>query len=402
MTIFSRLRQSFSTKTSRTNLPPSASISRSTFAAYLTTGLPRFGALGYEALTRDGYQRNPVARRAVQMLSDGLASLEITATEHGRASPQHPVLKVLAQPNAAQSGPAFLEALASYLLLHGNAYIELVEDHDGAPAELYLLRPERVTVVASSTGWPASYKYQVAGTVVNFAVDPLTGRSDLLHLKTFNPLDDHYGLGGVDAAAIAIETHNAASQWTLGLLQNAARPSGALVFEPGDGATNLTADQYTRLKGEMADHFQGADNAGRPLLLEGGLKWQPLSMTPADMDFINSRHAAARDIALAFGVPPILLNIPGDATYSNYQEASKALWRATLLPLSTRILASLSGWLHLYWPALELGIDLDSIPALASDRAQVWAQVSAAAFLSNSEKRQLLGLTMLGEDVSDG
>ena len=101
---------------------------------------------------------------------------------------------------------------------------------------------------------------------------------------------------------------------------NSARPSGALVYTSG-GA--LTPDQFERLKRELADNFSGARNAGRPLLLEGGLDWRAMSLSPRDLDFLESKHAAAREIALALGVPPMLLAIPGDNTYSNYQEASR-------------------------------------------------------------------------------
>ncbi len=155
----------------------------------------------------------------------------------------------------------------------------------------------------------------------------------MLHLRAFHPLDDHYGAGNLEAAAQAIATHNAAARWNRALLDNAARPSGALVFE---GET-LSAEQFERLKQEMETGFAGAANAGRPMLLEGGLKWQPLSLSPADMDFAGSHAAAARDIALAFGVPPMLLGLPGDNTYANYREANRALWRLTILPLLMRV-----------------------------------------------------------------
>ena len=72
------------------------------------------------------------------------------------------------------------------------------------------------------------------------------------------------------------------------------------------------------------------------MLLEGGLDWKPLSLSPKDMDFIEAKHAAAREIALAFGVPPLLLGMPGDNTYRNYAEANRAFWRQTVLPLVAR------------------------------------------------------------------
>ena len=152
----------------------------------------------------------------------------------------------------------------------------------------------------------------------------------------------------------------------------------------------------------MAEQFQGSANAGRPMLLDGGLKWQAMSLTPADMDFIALKDSAARDIAMAFGVPPMLLGIPGDATYANYREASKALWRQTVLPLAETILAGLSQALRSWGVDAPLAVDLDRVPALAEDRERLWAQVSAADFLSEAEKRQLLSIAPLAQAAQVG
>jgi HK97 family phage portal protein len=205
-----------------------------------------------------------------------------------------------------------------------------------------------------------------------------------------HPLDDHYGLGCLGAAAGAVAIHNEATRWNKALLDNAARPSGALMFEPGDGAV-MSADQYERLKTEMEAGFQGATNAGRPMLLEGGLKWQAMSLSPADMDFVGLKAAAAREIALAFGVPPMLLGLPGDATYANYREANRALWRLTILPMTDRILGGISSALGAWWPGVRLAVDVDQVTALAEDRERLWRQVSAATFLGDDEKREMLG-----------
>jgi HK97 family phage portal protein len=351
----------------------------------------RMARRSYAALASDGYVRNPVVRRAVQIIADAFASLPLNVTIDGQAlDPQHPASALLHAPAPGCSGGHLREALATYLLLHGNAYVELVEGADGVPEELHSLRPERVTLVPGRDGWPAGYRYTLDGQWVSFDVDPVTGRSALLHLKNFHPLDDHYGAGQLEAAETAIETYNAAARWSLALLDNAARPSGALVYDHGDGA--LSPDQFERLKADMAEHFSGSANAGRPLLLEGGLKWQALSLSPADMDFINGKHASARDIALAFGVPPLLLNIPGDATYANYQEAGRTLYRLTVLPLAARVCDALAAWLATYWPGLRICVDSDRVPALARDRELLWRQIAQAAFLSDAERRQLLGL----------
>jgi len=150
--------------------------------------------------------------------------------------------------------------------------------------------------------------------------------------------------------------------------------------------------QFERLKKELADQYQGTANAGRPLLLEGGLDWKAMSLSPKDMDFMEAKHSAAREIALAFGVPPMLLAIPGDNTYSNYQEANRVFWRQTVLPLGNRIAAALTQWLAPACGAgLALAVDTDRIEALSGDRAALWERVTKAPFLTVNEKRAATG-----------
>ena len=159
------------------------------------------------------------------------------------------------------------------------------------------------------------------------------------------------------------------------------------------GATNPPHGHYVKdIIGELELAFQGASNAGRPMVLEGGLDWKPLSLTPKDMDFLQAKHTAAREIALAFGVPPMLLGIPGDNTYSNYQEANRAFWRHTVLPLASRLGAALTQWLApAFGGALRLEVDGDRVDALASDRAALWQRVTDAPFLTLNEKREMTG-----------
>src|SRR6056297_3195361 len=205
----------------------------------------------------------------------------------------------------------------------------------GVPVELHVLRSDRMSVVPGTDGWPVGYEYAVAGRKHRFDVSD--GAPCICHIKSFHPQDDHYGLSPLQAAAQAVDVHNAASRWSKALLDNAARPSGAIVYKGAEGQGALGADQYDRLVSEMEAHHQGARNAGRPMLLEGGLDWKPMGFSPSDMEFQKTKESAAREIALAFGVPPMLLGIPGDATFANYQEANRAFYRLTVLPLATRV-----------------------------------------------------------------
>ncbi len=358
----------------------------------------------YEAQVREGYLSNPVAQRAVKLVAQGVASAavyDVGEEENGalrrpstipltRTGPP-PLQKQGRNEAAALVTSALLETIATQLLLHGNAFVQVLQDGSGDAAELFALRPERVAVEADGAGWPVAYVYRVGEARSRVAaVDPL-GRPGVVHLKAMHPLDDHYGLGCLGAAAGAVALHNQATRWNKGLLDNAARPSGALVYDPGEPGAALTADQFERLRTEMEASFSGAGNAGRPMLLEGGLRWQAMSLTPADMDFVGLKAAAAREIALAFGVPPMLLGLPGDAAYANYREANKALWRLTILPLAGKILDGLSAGLSAWWPGVKLAVDVDQVSELAEDRERLWGAVSGADFLTAEEKREMLG-----------
>jgi HK97 family phage portal protein len=335
----------------------------------------------YRSAVRHAFLENPVAQRAVRIVADGVGSAPLCDCGE----------RVRTLVGATSAGQSLLETLAAHLLLHGNAFVQIARDGAGQPVELFALRPERVSVVPDGDGWPAAYEYRIGDRRLSIPVEDEDGWSCLIHLKGFHPADDHYGAGCLAAAEQAVAIHNAASAWNRALLENAARPSGALVFDGGDGG-GMTGEQFERLQAELAQAYAGGANAGRPMVLEGGLKWQSLSLSPADMDFAELKAAAARDIALAFGVPPMILGLPGDNTYSNYREANRALWRLTLLPLAGKILSGLAEGLRPWFPRLELKVDLDRVTALAEDRERLWAQVSAADFLGADEKRAMLGL----------
>jgi len=330
----------------------------------------------YEAQVRAAYLINPVAQRAVRLVTDGVGNAPLQTSNEA----------MLALVTARTGGQSLTETIALHLLLHGNAFVRVSSD------ALFALRPERVTVETDARGWPVAYLYRAGEAVMRLLAEDATGAPAVIHIKNTHPLDDHYGLGCMGAAAGAVAIHNAATAWNRSLLDNAARPSGALVYDPGDGAT-LSPEQFDRLRGEIAEQFAGTANAGRPLLLDGGLKWQALSLTPADMDFGAMKAAAARDIALAFGVPPMLMGLPGDATYANYREANKALWRLTILPLAGQVLDALADGLRARFPDISLRVDYDRVPALSEDRERLWRSVSAADFLSAEEKRAMVGLS---------
>ncbi len=364
---------------------------------YSSTGRVAWSPRDVVSLTKTGFLGNPIGFRAVKLIAETSAAMPLVLQDCERRFDVHPLLTLVRRPNPLQGRAELLEALYGQLLLSGNAYVEAVQGTEVLPAELHVLRSDRMSLVPGADGWPVAYDYTVGNRKHRF---DMTGElTPICHIRNFHPQDDHYGFTPMQAAAVALDVHVAASHWSKALLDNAARPSGAIVYKGADGQSQLSNDQYDRLLNEMASHHQGARNAGRPMLLEGGLDWKPMGFSPSDMEFQKTKEAAAREIAIAFGVPPMLMGIPGDATYANYQEANRAFFRLTVLPLVTKVTANLSHWLSGFTgEEVELKPDLDQVPALATERDQQWARVGAADFLTSAEKRALLGLPALTAD----
>lgn len=337
---------------------------------------------GAGAMAREGFERNPVAYRCIRMIAEAAASVGFKATGDGDALAQ-----LIARPNADQGGPDLLEGLYAHLSVSGDSYLEAVSV-DGELRELHVLRPDRMKVLKGARGWPLGWEHRV-GPDVRRILREADGFLPVLHMRLFSPVDDYQGHSPLEAAARAVDVHNASGAWTKALIDNAARPSGALIY---GGEQALTDAQLAELREDLARIYQGPENAGRPMLLSGGLEWKPMSLSPTEMDFVELRNVSAREIALAFGVPPMLLGIPGDATYANYREANAAFWRMSVLPLVNRAARAISGWLGERVGG-AITPDLEGVPAFQEERAVQWQRIEAASFLTTEEKRRLAGIT---------
>jgi HK97 family phage portal protein len=373
----------------RHNVAPETKTSSPPLIALSLMGAPRWSGRDFFTAAREGVMKNAVAYRCVRMIAESASAVPWLIYDGRKELETHPLLALLARPNPEEEGSVLFERWYAYLQCAGDAYLEAVSASD-AVRELYVLRPDRVAVVSDSRGWPVAYDYKVDGRTTRLLREA-SGFLPVLHGRLFHPLDDHYGLSPMSAAGTALDVHNAGAGWVKALLDNAARPSGALVYKGPDGGT-LTDEQFNRLKRELEDSYQGAANAGRPMVLEGGLEWRSMSYTPSELDFANSRAVAAREIALAFGVPPMLLGIPGDNTYANYREANLVFWRQTVLPLVARTARALTTWLApRFGESLRIGYDADAVDALALEREAVWDRLSTASFLTLNERRAAAG-----------
>ena len=396
-TIFERL---FNTKTAETK--------NSNMMGYFGVGTEETKVYTYQQLAKEGYLKNAIVYRCVNEISKGASAVPLLLKNGDEIVEQHPLIDLLNRPNPLQSYSEFFNSLFGYVLLGGNAYILKVGSDMGTPQELHQLRPDRMVIKGSGNPIPDRYEYVVNGRVQKtYKVDQVNGYSEVKHVKLWNPLDDYYGLSPMSAAAVEVDQFNMSSKHNVNLLQNGARPSGAVIFKPQDDAgfaANLSESQRQQLLTDLNNRFSGAGNAGRPMLLEGDFDWKEMGLTPKDMDFHRLKNMAATDIALCFGVPSQLVGVPDAQTYANVSEARLALYEETIIPHLRKIQSDLNEWLvPLYDDRLTLEFDIDSIPALSERKRKTYENVTSAVregIMTRNEAREQIGLSPV--DGADG
>jgi len=353
----------------------------------------------YEDLVREGYEHNAIAYRCINEISQGASGVRLKLLRGKNTIDEHPLLTLLDRPSPTKGYVELFESLYSFLLLSGNSYLIGSGIEGDTPSELYCLRPDRIRIIPGEMSLPLAYQYSVNGKVVSeYNVDQTTGNSAVKHFKLFHPKHDHLGLSPLVSAASNLDSHNLTNRHNVALLQNGARPSGAVIFKPKDesgSSVQLSDGQRAQIIQDMESRFSGSRNAGRPMLLEGDFHFQQMGLSPKDMDFSVLKKMSAIDIALCFGVPAQLVGIPDAQTYNNMPEARLALYEETIIPILRRIQSDLNEWLTpQFGDDLRLEYDIDSIPAMAESRKRVFESVIQgvnSGILTRNEARDKLG-----------
>lgn len=375
--------------------------STSSLVSYQTINTNSFD--NYFSLSDIGYKKNVIVYRCVHLIARSISAVEWCLRKETNENKidetiyKHKMLDIINKPNATQYKNTFMETAISYLLLGGNCYIVVIRDDQNLPKELHLLRPDRVRIIPGKNSLPLGYEYRLGRDSQVFEVDPKTGFSDILHIKLFNPLDDWYGMSPIEVVKSSIEQHNAIAQQNTAYLKNGGRPSGALMYKSA-----LDSKKRTALKEDIKNLYEGGRNAGKILILEGDFEWKEMGLSPKDLDFIAGKDLSAKEIATAFGVPPILIGSMSTATFSNYKEARYNFWEETIIPILNLFAGEFSNWFKwLFDSNYRLWYDIDSIQALSKRREAEWRKISNADFLTNNEKREAFGYPSISPNEFD-
>ena len=351
----------------------------------------------YRQLSDEAFVRNAVSYRCVTLIAQKAAMVpHLLVRSSGQEIENQALLSLLHRPNPMHSGFEFLERLYTHILLAGNGYVEKVGPDGRPPRELWALRPDRMKVRIGETAMPMGYEYEANGRKVQFDADPITGRSEIIHIRLHHPVDDFYGLSPVEPAAFGIDRHNEAGAYNLGVLQNGATPTGALVFKPfsDSGTVKLAPQEAIEAAEERLNKKHiGTGNAGKPMVLGGNVDWLTLGLNMEQLQLVQSKLDAAQDICISFGVP-IELILPGQSTYNNRREANLAFHEDVVLPLVSRVHGALTtGLASAFGDDLSLEPDRDKIEALSLRREikqEATIKLFRGGLISRNEAREEL------------
>ena len=336
--------------------------------------------------------------------AEDVANIELKLFKGDKEIFEHPALHVIEKVNAQMTKNDLFNATQAYKDLEGNAYWYVAKDGKdgkGDPKEIYILRPDKVQIVLDKENplIVQGYVYSIDGThKIPFSPE------EIIHHKYFNPNGNfpfpHKGMGVVEATQWAIDTDNETRMFNIKFFQNSARPDGLLLSaEDGD----FSPEQHKRLREEWNEEHQGSANAHKIAVISGGLKWQEISRSQSDMQFLEQRGFNRDEIMAMFRVPKTILGMTQDVNRASADASIYVFSLKVIKPLMQKIVDTLN---EFYLPMFnEEGLYFKFTSPVQEDKEQIRNDFTAGVnkWLTRNEVREALGLppTQNGDIIYD-
>ena len=279
-----------------------------------------------EKAISEGLKSSTYVYACIQLIARSAASVPWYAYRQKRNGDwqqikRHPMELLIENPTPFHNRKDLIEGMVHHLYLGGNAVFTKVRA-GGVPVELWQLPPDAIKVIPSKTDFIDHYLYEKDGVRQRFE------QRDIMHNKFLDPANPYWGMAPLQAGARTVDSEVEAVRFQKVSLQNRAISDGIFTFE-----SHLTRDQWEEARQMIRDQHQGFENARSPWVLGAGAKWQQMSLSPAELDFLNSRKFTREEICTIFNVPPPMIGVLENSTYNNIETARKIFWQDHLVPL---------------------------------------------------------------------
>lgn len=346
-----------------------------------------WSAREFVAFATEGYRDNPTVRACIMAKQKAAIDCPIIlVNEKGEAVDNHPVLALMNKPNPMQSWEKFLTQMIGSHDIAGEG--DVLKIGIGQSVELWPLRPDWLEITTFSMGLPVSCSYTPSDTYEESTVKQYQF-SELMIWAEYNPLFRWRGLSPLYSAAYSIDTLNEYAKSNKAMLENGMTPSGVLWTD-----SEVSDTSFNRLQEQFNGKYAGAKNSGKPMILDGGLKWQGMSFSPRDMEFVSGKRLSQLDVCQVLRVPPQIIGIEGSQTFANYEQARAAFYEDEVIPMVNGLLSELLNFLRKDFkipPTYKLIVDTDGITALEPRRAERNKVIDGLTSLKVDEKRAAMG-----------
>lgn len=348
-------------------------------------------------------QFNPVSARCVDKIAQAAADYPLEVYVKGAIKTDHPLVKVLnGRVGQGQSGWQMKYAVAALIKTYGGAYLKGTFVSSGLAEITQVMPPSMVKPLYDEYTMESGFEVSTKSGPVLFKIEK-NGACSLKRVGAIDPTDRTKHVSPADMAMKSIEENNSNRDYSRGMFERFGRRPAVMTLP--DGTQAPTDDEWKMIKARLESHSQ-QDPSGRvPQMISGGVTYQELGASSADMQTLDNRAATAREICFVLGVPPMLMGIEGDSTYSNQAEANASFCRDTTRPLVNMLCAALTEWVSMYYGGnIEIRADVSGDGFAAAERATNWERIGKAEGLTVNEKRDLMGYGRTDEitETTDG
>lgn len=331
---------------------------RLNLASALTPGVPIYSEMTVRRASREGYKMSIYIYRGVRTIIQAASAIPwVALDDDGTQLPMHDFTKLMARPNSEFSGQDMIELLIGHLCLSGNGVWQPIMVNS-RPREFWPVMPDLVRPIPSDVKGKWLEGYEITESTGVRTVEPET----FIHFMQTDPGNPYWGIGPLMAAARTVDTDNEAQDTQKVSMQNRGIPEG--ILSPTDAA--LSEEEYKDAQARFKADYQTKAKKRSTWFFNKGMKWEAMSQTAVEMDYINSRLQNKRDISAALGISPIFLGDLDQSSYNNMAEARKALYQDAVIPMLDDIKATLQMKVGDQF-GIQVGYDLSNVAALRDD-----------------------------------
>jgi len=317
MSLIDKFKKVFETKTE--NIEEQRNLSSSIVLQKNATPQPVYSSFTIKKAVQSGYKNNSWVYRSITLKSRAAGSVDwYVVNKEGEKIDNHPLTKTLTKPNPNISKQDLFELMVMWLELVGNSYLKKVKVGNRT-TELWPISPDRLKPIPTSD--PEKWS---EGYALDDDKKPTYQLEEIIHHKYFNPANPILGIGPLEILSKTVDVDNDQRDFNKATSQNRGVVDGVFIFKRNFNS-QLEADA---IRDSLNETYKRKRTFG---VIGDEATYVRTALTPAEMDFIESRKANREEIFIAFGVPPVYAGVTEAATLNNYKTSELIFWFGTML-----------------------------------------------------------------------